>query len=285
MPRPCLWYPPWCLCLLVVFCAGHAVMLVGGAVRDLLLGCKPKDYDLLTSAHIAEVRSGILWQPDNVLFVEPSAMRALAPSGYRLSHAPTHGASRLACIHTQHCIAVHVGVDVTHTIRTKLLHVACLLLLFLLFSQVKQLLPRPRVFGRTFPICQLNVNGVRMEISSMHTLPPVRLQAAGSVGCRAIVPPDAAQVLLRGPKEAVLAAVAAAKAAGAQVSSWLSVEVHACIDQLYRVCDCLSSRGYCLGCRGLRKCGITEFCILECLTVCVCPDSLINQQITEVHGY
>jgi hypothetical protein len=31
-------------------------MLVGGAVRDLLLGCKPKDYDLLTSAHIAEVR-------------------------------------------------------------------------------------------------------------------------------------------------------------------------------------------------------------------------------------
>lgn len=111
MPRPCLCYPPWCLCLLVVFCAGHAVMLVGGAVRDLLLGCKPKDYDLLTSAHIAEVRSGILWQPDNVLFVEPSAMRALAPSGYRLFHAPTHGASRLACIHTQHCIAVHVGVD------------------------------------------------------------------------------------------------------------------------------------------------------------------------------
>lgn len=31
-------------------------MLVGGAVRDLLIGRRPKDYDLLTSAHIAEVR-------------------------------------------------------------------------------------------------------------------------------------------------------------------------------------------------------------------------------------
>jgi hypothetical protein len=96
---------------------------------------------------------------------------------------------------------------------------ACLLPCFLLCLQVKQLLPRPRVFGRTFPICQLNVNGVRMEISSMHTLPPVRLQAAGSAGARAIVPPDAAQVLLRGPKEALVAAVAAAKAAGAQVGT------------------------------------------------------------------
>lgn len=36
--------------------AGHTVLLVGGAVRDLLLGSPPKDYDLLTSAHLAEVR-------------------------------------------------------------------------------------------------------------------------------------------------------------------------------------------------------------------------------------
>lgn len=96
---------------------------------------------------------------------------------------------------------------------------------------MKQLLPRPRVFGRTFPICQLNVNDVRMEISSMHTLPPVRLLAAGSVGGRAIVPPDAAQVLLRGPKEAVVAAVAAAKAAGAQVNGQEFVGTGFGIDQ------------------------------------------------------
>jgi hypothetical protein len=44
----------------ILLCAGHAVMLVGGAVRDLLLGCKPKDYDLLTSAHIAEVLASSL---------------------------------------------------------------------------------------------------------------------------------------------------------------------------------------------------------------------------------
>lgn len=90
--------------------------------------------------------------------------------------------------------------------------------------QVKQLLPRPRVFGRHFPICQLHVEGVRIEVSSMHTLPPVRLQAAGAAGAagagaggRAVVPPDAAQMLDKGPKEAVAAAMAAAKAAGAQV--------------------------------------------------------------------
>lgn len=37
-------------------CAGHTVLLVGGAVRDLLLGSPAKDYDLLTSAHLTEVR-------------------------------------------------------------------------------------------------------------------------------------------------------------------------------------------------------------------------------------
>lgn len=93
--------------------------------------------------------------------------------------------------------------------------------------QVKQLLPRPRVLGRHFPICQLDVEGVRIEVSSMHTLPPIRLQAAGAAATRtagsgsgsgrAVVPPDAAQMLDKGPKEAVAAAVAAAKAAGAQV--------------------------------------------------------------------
>jgi hypothetical protein len=35
--------------------AGHTVLVVGGAVRDLLLGLTPKDYDLLTSGHLTEV--------------------------------------------------------------------------------------------------------------------------------------------------------------------------------------------------------------------------------------
>lgn len=36
---------------------GHQAYLVGGCVRDLLLGRQPKDYDLATSAHPGEVRS------------------------------------------------------------------------------------------------------------------------------------------------------------------------------------------------------------------------------------
>jgi poly(A) polymerase len=37
--------------------AGHATFVVGGAVRDLLLGRKPKDFDVATSATPEEVRS------------------------------------------------------------------------------------------------------------------------------------------------------------------------------------------------------------------------------------
>ena len=36
---------------------GHEVFLVGGCVRDLLLGREPKDYDLCTSATPDEVKS------------------------------------------------------------------------------------------------------------------------------------------------------------------------------------------------------------------------------------
>ncbi|MHB8872131.1 MAG: polynucleotide adenylyltransferase PcnB, partial [Myxococcaceae bacterium] len=36
---------------------GHQVYLVGGCVRDLLLGKKPKDFDIATSAHPGEVRA------------------------------------------------------------------------------------------------------------------------------------------------------------------------------------------------------------------------------------
>jgi poly(A) polymerase len=36
--------------------AGYQAFLVGGAVRDLLLGLHPKDFDIATDAHPGEVR-------------------------------------------------------------------------------------------------------------------------------------------------------------------------------------------------------------------------------------
>src|SRR5262245_22222274 len=36
--------------------AGYQAFLVGGAVRDLLLGLSPKDFDVATNAHPEEVR-------------------------------------------------------------------------------------------------------------------------------------------------------------------------------------------------------------------------------------
>ncbi len=36
--------------------AGHEALWAGGCVRDQLLGFKPKDYDIATSAHPEQVR-------------------------------------------------------------------------------------------------------------------------------------------------------------------------------------------------------------------------------------
>ncbi|HXL39821.1 MAG TPA: poly(A) polymerase, partial [Myxococcales bacterium] len=36
--------------------AGHQAYLVGGCVRDLLLGIRPKDFDVATSAHPSQVK-------------------------------------------------------------------------------------------------------------------------------------------------------------------------------------------------------------------------------------
>ena len=38
-------------------CTGHEAFLVGGAVRDILLGRKPKDFDVLTTATPVQVAS------------------------------------------------------------------------------------------------------------------------------------------------------------------------------------------------------------------------------------
>ena len=37
--------------------AGHSAYLVGGSVRDLLLGKKPKDFDISTSAEPEEIKA------------------------------------------------------------------------------------------------------------------------------------------------------------------------------------------------------------------------------------
>lgn len=165
------------------------MLLVGGAVRDLLLGNQtPKDWDLLTSAHLTEVRQT---QPLHTL-------QSIQYNATCTTHAPVFN---LPC-----CCMSHTRKHI----------------------QVKHLLPKPRIFGRTVPICQLDVDGVRIEISSMHTRPPIRVSmkapAAAAAGDTAVagVPPDASQILQAGPKAAVAAAAAAAAAAGGQVGRcWL----------------------------------------------------------------
>ncbi|MDZ7902138.1 MAG: hypothetical protein U5L01_06200 [Rheinheimera sp.] len=37
--------------------AGYEAYLVGGCIRDLLLGLKPKDFDVVTNAHPDQVRA------------------------------------------------------------------------------------------------------------------------------------------------------------------------------------------------------------------------------------
>jgi hypothetical protein len=70
----------------------------------------------------------------------------------------------------------------------------------LLTVQVKALFRNPRIIGRNFPICQLELSGVKLEISSMHTRPPRAWQpaaaaaaAAGSGAGSAGVPADVAE--------------------------------------------------------------------------------------------
>ena len=45
---------------IIVCHAGHEGYLVGGAVRDLLLGAQPKDFDILTTATPVQVSFGFL---------------------------------------------------------------------------------------------------------------------------------------------------------------------------------------------------------------------------------
>jgi hypothetical protein len=67
--------------------------------------------------------------------------------------------------------------------------------------QVKALFRNPRIIGRNFPICQLELSGIKLEISSMHTRPPRSWQqaaatAAGGSGAAAgsaVVPADVAE--------------------------------------------------------------------------------------------
>jgi poly(A) polymerase len=83
--------------------AGHTAFVVGGAVRDLLLGCKPKDFDVATSATPEEVRSifrrsriiGRRFQIVHVLcgqeIVETSTYRAHFTREPDAEHTDEHG--------------------------------------------------------------------------------------------------------------------------------------------------------------------------------------------------
>jgi poly(A) polymerase len=83
--------------------AGHTAFVVGGAVRDLLLGCKPKDFDVATSATPEEVRGvfrrsriiGRRFQIVHVLcgpeIVETSTYRAHFTREPDAEHTDEHG--------------------------------------------------------------------------------------------------------------------------------------------------------------------------------------------------
>ena len=54
---------------LLIYNANPRTYLVGGCVRDMLLGRKPKDYDIVTEANIDELRPTLIengWQVDVV---------------------------------------------------------------------------------------------------------------------------------------------------------------------------------------------------------------------------
>ena len=77
----------------VLQAAGHRAYLVGGAVRDLLLGIIPKDFDVATDATPEQVKShfrraiiiGRRFRLVHVMFgsetIETSTFRALAAAG------------------------------------------------------------------------------------------------------------------------------------------------------------------------------------------------------------
>ena len=50
--------------------AGHQAWLVGGCVRDVLLGCRPKDFDIATDA-----------RPDRIMDLFPNSGRVGAHFG------------------------------------------------------------------------------------------------------------------------------------------------------------------------------------------------------------
>lgn len=68
--------------------AGYKAFIVGGAVRDLLIGAKPKDFDVATDATPEEVKKSqdapSLSEDDSALFMSTRAPRRLK---WRLSAA------------------------------------------------------------------------------------------------------------------------------------------------------------------------------------------------------
>src|SRR5215472_17595721 len=100
--------------------AGHQAYLVGGCVRDLLLGCEPADYDVSTDA-----------TPNQVMQLFPTAYAVGAQFGVVLVPAPrtqTDGAAEpFISSHMEsgresavHALAGHPGVVEVATFRSDL---------------------------------------------------------------------------------------------------------------------------------------------------------------------
>ena len=74
--------------------AGYQAFLVGGAVRDLLLGLHPKDFDVATNAHPEEVQAAVPQLPADRAALPPRA-RALRLRDHRGRDVPRRAHSQM----------------------------------------------------------------------------------------------------------------------------------------------------------------------------------------------
>jgi len=122
--------------------SGHEGYVVGGAVRDLLLKGRPKDFDILTTATTHQVCS------------RPHSLGDMS--------LPVHKLARFLTAISLLSIDWTIGKESEgHLPRTAVA------------AQVKNLLHRSRLIGKRFPIVQVVVEGDMMEVSSFATGVPL----------------------------------------------------------------------------------------------------------------
>lgn len=167
MPPPCSRLPA--LAPLLLPPAGHEAYVVGGTVRDLLLGGTPKDFDLLTSAEphqVSDLRAWRVWRL-GLGGHQPRAGQTQAGGGVQGTQplAP-HLATCLPCLlHTTPscapCSLSHLPPTSIHPPASIYIHLC----------QVKALFPRCIVVGRSFPVCQVYAEGTMIEVGGCEAWP------------------------------------------------------------------------------------------------------------------